>query len=289
MTINFRDNFKYSESKAEDKVNIEHHLEHVITPELRKLGRLLASETGPKAYKHNTGETVINFGGSKVSWSKNRGILLGEVSGESSFDTDSMSPSEVYDAITNCLCEGRSTERYPVGVGLEEVYLHIPNDSHDSDWRYLTRSILEDGDQFWDFDAIYQRPVVWTTKQQSEFIGHVLRGGSVPPMYIHLTITDTRDEYEVLDGKQRLSAITSFISGKITATLPGGRLVYYKNFNEREKRHRCLSSKIVTVKDMSLADRMRFYLRLNDSGVRHSEEDISKVKNLLRESGTEVL
>lgn len=85
----------------------------------------------------------------------------------------------------------------------------------------------------------YQRKVVWDAQKQTSFIESLFMGIVVPPIYIveipgNNVLDDTT--YEVVDGKQRLSAIKKFLLGDLK--LNSKSLEYYadwyggKKFNE---------------------------------------------------------
>jgi hypothetical protein len=55
-----------------------------------------------------------------------------------------------------------------------------------------------------------QRPLVWTIDQKQSLIESVLIRRSIPPISVIQTIDDT---YQVIDGKQRLSAFIEYVQG----------------------------------------------------------------------------
>ncbi|KAE9861864.1 DUF262 domain-containing protein, partial [Escherichia coli] len=67
------------------------------------------------------------------------------------------------------------------------------------------------------FDPPYQRDSVWDEEKQSFFIDSILRNYPIPPLFLHQKIDDDtgRITFEVVDGKQRLTAIVNFIKGII--------------------------------------------------------------------------
>ncbi|MWO99593.1 DUF262 domain-containing protein [Escherichia coli] len=67
------------------------------------------------------------------------------------------------------------------------------------------------------FDPPYQRDSVWDEEKQSFFIDSILRNYPIPPIFLHQKIDDDtgRITFEVVDGKQRLTAIVNFIKGII--------------------------------------------------------------------------
>lgn len=103
-------------------------------------------------------------------------------------------------------------------------------------------------------DPDYQRNNVWDSKKQTSFIESLYMGIMIPPIYV-VEVPGNEllsvNKYEVVDGKQRLSTILSFIKGNFV--LRTDSLEYYadiysnKNFNEvyeidREKTNEMLSS-----------------------------------------------
>lgn len=69
------------------------------------------------------------------------------------------------------------------------------------------------------YDPPYQRKSVWTDEKQSYFIDSILRNFPVPAIFLHRKIDpDTgRTSFDVIDGKQRLTAIARFINNEIPA------------------------------------------------------------------------
>ncbi|MGM3173300.1 DUF262 domain-containing protein [Dickeya lacustris] len=69
------------------------------------------------------------------------------------------------------------------------------------------------------FEPPYQRDSVWNEEKQSFFIDSILRNYPIPPIFLHQKIDDETGKilFEVVDGKQRLTAIVSFINGTISS------------------------------------------------------------------------
>jgi hypothetical protein len=77
----------------------------------------------------------------------------------------------------------------------------------------------------------WQRQGVWGRGRQQELIDSILRGWKLPKFYFLKTSSD-EDQYEVVDGQQRLTSIFKFFDNSLplsddTATEFGGR--YYKD------------------------------------------------------------
>jgi hypothetical protein len=192
------------------------------------------------------------------------------------------------------------------GIGIEKWSFHVYGSPTDCDWRYLVEDILgtrksKGSRPAWTLNPDYQRGPVWTHEQQERFIGHVLGGGLVSPLYVQRyegpknapAVYHAGDAWldlpnEVIDGQQRLRAIVAFITGEIAALVYHSgdwHRYFYEDLDDVEKRSRYLTSKIVFV-DLPRADRLRFYLRLNGGGTPHSEEELDRVRKMLvREEG----
>jgi len=63
----------------------------------------------------------------------------------------------------------------------------------------------------------YQRGEVWTPAQQRRLIDSVLRGYPIPLIYLHHIETKVagakREDFEVIDGQQRIVALSDFMDG----------------------------------------------------------------------------
>ena len=61
-------------------------------------------------------------------------------------------------------------------------------------------------------DAEYQRGKVWSEAQQALLIDSILRGFDIPKIYLRKLPDGSRFLFDVIDGKQRLTAIWCFVS-----------------------------------------------------------------------------
>jgi hypothetical protein len=164
------------------------------------------------------------------------------------------------------------------GVGLAEFFQRVHFQGVDYSLHYLQEVVL---DQF-DLDPDYQRAHVWTSLQQKNFLGHVMCGGRVPLIFIRDYMDVVREKYEVVDGKQRLTAFLAFVRGEQCARILDGREIWYRDFTKIERR-RIPTIKCGIVKLENRADVLRFYLRINSGGTDHTEEELERVRALLRE------
>jgi hypothetical protein len=69
------------------------------------------------------------------------------------------------------------------------------------------------------YDPPYQRKSVWSDEKQSYLIDSILRNFPIPPIFLHRKIDSNtgKTSFDVIDGKQRLTAIARFINNEIPA------------------------------------------------------------------------
>ncbi|WP_273820445.1 GmrSD restriction endonuclease domain-containing protein [Pseudomonas asplenii] len=60
----------------------------------------------------------------------------------------------------------------------------------------------------------YQRKLVWSIYEKEKFIDSLISGYPIPMILTSRTTQYSKTEYEILDGLQRLNAITAFIEGE---------------------------------------------------------------------------
>ncbi len=72
----------------------------------------------------------------------------------------------------------------------------------------------------YNFDPAYQRESVWSEEKQSFFIDSLLKNFPIPPIFLHQKIDDStgKTQYDVIDGKQRLTSIILFLNNEIPAS-----------------------------------------------------------------------
>jgi uncharacterized protein with ParB-like and HNH nuclease domain len=148
-------------------------------------------------------------------------------------------------------------------------------------WRDLEESLSKFGDinRVVDLNPDYQRGHVWTSQQQTEYIEHVLRGGSGGEnIYWNCPgwMDDFRGPFELVDGKQRIWAVLLFKKDKVKA--------YGHYFSEYTDKLDYLRHRFeFHVNNLSnRTDVIKWYLALN-SGTPHSRDDIKKAQQLLKE------
>lgn len=135
----------------------------------------------------------------------------------------------------------------------------------------------------YDLNPDYQRRIVWDVIRKSRLIESLIVNVPIPPVFLYET---NYNEFEVMDGLQRISTIIGYLSGEFSLqglelwselngfhfhTLP-------ENFQQTIKR-RYLSSVIIVKESVANKDKeselKRFvFERLNTGGVKLSDQEI---------------
>lgn len=141
---------------------------------------------------------------------------------------------------------------------------------------------IEQGLQSWDVDVSpdYQRGHVWTDAQRSAFVGYWLQGGTTPTLWVWEPpeIMGKGPRHELIDGKQRLTALLMWWHDEIAADVDG-RMIFARDTDKRFRVHHMIH--LTFVRLATRTDVLRFYLRLNGGGTPHSPEELARVRALL--------
>ncbi len=157
-----------------------------------------------------------------------------------------------------------STANYAVNIGWNDL------DKQLKTWGNRYNEVILDPD--------YQRRHVWTKRQQIEYLEYILRGGiSGRSIFWNCPgwMRDSRGPMELVDGKQRINAVLSFIKNKVKV---------FGYFRKEYTDNICFvrHNFLFHVNDLSnRKDVIQWYLDLN-SGTPHSRTDIKKAEELLR-------
>jgi hypothetical protein len=129
----------------------------------------------------------------------------------------------------------------------------------------------------------WQRGRVWSEQQKSDWCGYVL--GQFPVPAVWMRQVDTVDGFrdELLDGQQRLTALLQWVRGEIPANLPWvSRQVWCTSEYDRRRLTRlatpCLELPTTTTDEQAV----QLYLLLNTAGTPHTEQELDRARNFLR-------
>ena len=129
----------------------------------------------------------------------------------------------------------------------------------------------------------YQRGYVWTLEDKRRFIRSIFDGMDIGK-FVFLKFAYPDNKHEVLDGKQRLSAIRDYVWGQFAVEDTAGRPVWFHTLT-RTDRHEFEGRMVQFVElvgeEFTRADRLRLFLELNIAGVPQTEEHLSHVRDLL--------
>jgi hypothetical protein len=144
-------------------------------------------------------------------------------------------------------------------------------------WRYIKHEVVESR---LDLDPDFQRGHVWSQSQQVGWLEFFLRGGVTGRVLYfncpswHVTAETDYDEFVIVDGKQRLESIRRFVEGEIK--------VFGSYFNEYTDSPRVRQTIKINVNSLPTRyDVLHWYLEMNEGGVVHSEDELSRVRNLI--------
>ena len=136
-------------------------------------------------------------------------------------------------------------------------------------------------------DPEFQRPHVWSEETKIKFIEFILRGGVVQPMRFnspvfggetHKNHSDLSEDIVLVDGKQRLNAIMEFIDNKIAVF--GGN--YLSDFDNPDLVLRSTSITVQVNKLQTKHELYQWYLEMNEGQVAHTQEELDRVRNLMK-------
>lgn len=153
--------------------------------------------------------------------------------------------------------------------------------------------------RYYDFDVFLpeygvnlQRPYVWTSIQQTEFLISMLQEKPLESVVVIQRDLDSRGDnvvMEVIDGKQRLLTIKKFLDGEIGMKM-NGSVVYYKDFDKnariyfRSRAHNMIATVYYTGEDIPMTDAQKIQLfnYYNFSGTPQTEDHKNMLRDLLK-------
>lgn len=126
----------------------------------------------------------------------------------------------------------------------------------------------------------FQRGHVWTEAQQIAFVEYVLTGGQ-SGLVVYMNKPDWQcrrtteyNDFVVVDGLQRLTAVSRFVQNEIPA--------YGYLFNQFKGKLRMMHDMRINVNCLQTkAQVLTWYLQMNAGGTPHTAEEIERVRALL--------
>jgi uncharacterized protein with ParB-like and HNH nuclease domain len=130
----------------------------------------------------------------------------------------------------------------------------------------------------------FQRRSVWRTPARSYFIDTILRGMTVPPLYLRMTQnkTKTRAIRQVVDGQQRVRSVLDFIGGeyRLSKNLksPWAGMRFTDLSESQQQQIRSFSFSTETFKGISDAQILQVFCRLNMNGIALNAQELRNGK-----------
>lgn len=124
-------------------------------------------------------------------------------------------------------------------------------------------------------DPDFQRGHVWTEEQQIAYVEYLLRGGEVGKVIIVNAPgwkAGKITKVEVVDGKQRLTAMVRFMTNEIK--------VFGHFFRDYEDHLPFMLGFKWRVVDLTRLGILELYLSLNGGGTQHTPEELERVREL---------
>lgn len=184
--------------------------------------------------------------------------------------------------------ESDDAEEAPVAVPADpavkyaESQLRVVRETKDYQLDYLQHA-LQPGREIIDISPLYQRRLRWSNKKKSLLIESFLLNIPVPPIFL---FEQDYNEYEVIDGRQRLDAVSSFLAnGFALVGLEYWSELNKKRFNDLPKvlqrglLRRSLTAIVLLAETSSPAEkgidvRRVLFDRLNTGGIRLNPQEL---------------
>lgn len=144
-----------------------------------------------------------------------------------------------------------------------------------------------------DMDPAFQRGYVWSEQQKIDYIEYVMKGGFSGrdiyfncPTWNNFKNKEDSNVLTIIDGKQRLNAVLSFLHNEIKVY---GE--YYKDWvsfgeiykDTRKDKLGHEANFIVHIHDMkSEEDVVKWYIGMNNGGTAHTPKDIKVAEDYLK-------
>jgi len=132
----------------------------------------------------------------------------------------------------------------------------------------------------------WQREEVWNKSKKQKLIDSILKGWKLPKFYF-VKVSDVPEEYEVVDGQQRLAAIFEFLDNELplsdaSAKKFGG--LYYKDLkDELSDEFDDFEIQFDEITDADDKELKEFFLRLQEGLPLISSEKLNAVDSKLRD------
>jgi hypothetical protein len=127
----------------------------------------------------------------------------------------------------------------------------------------------------------WQREHVWDQRKKQQLIDSILRGWKLPKFYF---VKTSDDEFEVVDGQQRLQAIYEFFANELPLPSKEFGGIYYKDLHQRySDAFDDFEIEFDEIEDAKEEEIKQFFQRLQDGLPLTSSEKLNAVHSKLRD------
>lgn len=129
-----------------------------------------------------------------------------------------------------------------------------------------------------DMNPSYQRGYVWNQDDKQLLIDSIFKNMDIGKfVFVHLPFKSQSPSYEILDGKQRLNAISEFYLNKLSYCG-----YFYNDMSKREQYHfQHYMISYDELDNVSEQQKIRYFLTLNRAGKVMDEKHLSKIEKML--------
>ncbi|WP_134723923.1 DUF262 domain-containing protein [Pseudomonas viridiflava] len=141
----------------------------------------------------------------------------------------------------------------------------------------------------YNYEPAYQRKSVWSDEKKAFLIDSILKNFPIPPIFLHQKIDERtgKTTFDVVDGKQRLTSLTMFISNELAVTSESkgseelAGLLFkdiegtLSNYKKEFWRYR-IPIELIDSEDANLIDEI--FDRLNRNGEKLNGQELRKAK-----------
>jgi len=132
-------------------------------------------------------------------------------------------------------------------------------------------------------DPDFQRGHVWTKGMRVKYVEFVLRGGKSNPIYFNHEgwMSDFRGEFVLVDGKQRLTSLLMFLNNEFPVFKEKDT---EDNIGFYAKEFECFNNSVTFIIN-KLPDKksvLKWYLQMNEANIAHSDEELNKVREMIK-------
>tara|TARA_B100002019_G_scaffold271500_1_gene265966 strand:- start:83 stop:583 length:501 start_codon:yes stop_codon:yes gene_type:complete len=153
-----------------------------------------------------------------------------------------------------------------------------------SEVRVISFFLLNIQDGTLNLNAEYQREHVWSLEQKQQLILSIFNG--LPINNISLVHNDKNHTIEVVDGKQRITAIYGFFNNEFPIVVDGNEYFFkdLEKFDQRAFKNTITIPVNVIKSSISELEKFKYFYTINFTGTEQSDEHkqfiLDKIKEL---------